>query len=64
MNGYQRMMAALRGKPHDKIPVMLHNFMTAAEEFNVTMGQFRENPVLIADVLSIRLKNTDWMEYW
>lgn len=50
MNGYQRMIAALKGKPSDKIPVMLHNFMVAAEEFNVSMGQYRENPKLIADV--------------
>jgi uroporphyrinogen decarboxylase len=29
---------------------MLHNFMSAAEDMNVTMGQFRESPRLIADV--------------
>ena len=50
MNGYQRMMAALKGEPSDKIPVMLHNFMAAAEEMKVSMGQFRESPRLIADV--------------
>lgn len=44
------MIAALKGEPSDKIPVMLHNFMVAAEEFNVSMGQYRENPKLIADV--------------
>ena len=49
MNGYQRCVAALKGEPHDRIPVMLHNFMTAAEEINITMGQFRESPRLIAD---------------
>jgi len=50
MNGYQRIMAALKGEPSDKIPVMLHNFMSASEDMKVTMGQFRENPGLIADV--------------
>ena len=50
MNGYQRVVAALRGEPADKIPVMLHNFMAAAAEMNVSMGKFRENPRLIADV--------------
>ncbi len=50
MNGYERITAALKGEPSDKIPVMLHNFMAAAEDMKVTMGQFRENPGLIADV--------------
>ena len=50
MNGYERINAALKGEPTDKIPVMLHNFMVAAEEMKVSMGRFRENPVLIADV--------------
>ena len=50
MNGYERMVAALNGKPTDKIPVMLHNFMMAATESNMTMRQFRESPVVIADV--------------
>jgi len=50
MNGYQRIIAALKGEPSDKIPVMLHNFMVAAEDMKVTMGQFRENPRIIADV--------------
>ena len=49
MNGYERMIAALRGEPQDKIPVMLHNFMVAAAELNISMGQFRESPRLIAD---------------
>lgn len=48
MNGYERIMAALKGEPVDKIPVMLHNFMNAAEEIGITMGQFREDPKLIA----------------
>lgn len=50
MNGYERISAALKGEPSDKIPVMLHNFMAAAGDMNVPMGQFRENPRLIADV--------------
>ena len=54
MNGYERITAALRGEPTDKIPVMLHNFMCAAEEMNIKMGQYRESPKLIADVF----KNT------
>ncbi len=50
MNGFERINAALNGERPDKVPVMLHNFMAAAQEMNVSMGRFRENPVLIADV--------------
>ncbi len=49
MNGYQRIQAALKGEPTDKIPIMLHNFMMAAEENGISMGQYRESPQLIAD---------------
>jgi uroporphyrinogen decarboxylase len=49
MNGYQRIVAALKGEQPDKIPVMLHNFMTAAAELNISMGRFRESPTLIAE---------------
>lgn len=48
MNGRQRITAALNGEWPDRTPVMLHNFMMAAQEAGVTMGQFRENPELIA----------------
>lgn len=48
MNGYERMVAAYKGQPTDKIPVMLHNFMMAAHECGITMGQYREDPKLIA----------------
>ena len=50
MNGYQRIKAAINGKPTDKIPIMLHNFMMAAKEANVNMAAYRENPQVIADV--------------
>jgi len=43
------MVAALKGEPADRIPVMLHNFMVAAAEMGLTMGQFREDPGLIAE---------------
>jgi uroporphyrinogen decarboxylase len=49
MNGNQRIMAALKGDKPDKVPVMLHNFMMAAKEHNVTMEQYRNNPNLIAE---------------
>jgi uroporphyrinogen decarboxylase len=49
MNGYERITAALKGEPTDRVPVMLHNFMSAAAEINITMGQYRESSRLIAD---------------
>lgn len=48
MNGYERITAALNGKPSDTTPVMLHNFMMAAKEYGVTMEQFRNDPKIIA----------------
>ena len=48
MTGYQRINAALRGEPTDKIPIMLHNFMPVAREAGLSMKQYRENPKEIA----------------
>lgn len=55
MNGYERIQAALKNEPTDKVPVMLHNFMMAAREIGVTMHQFRENPKTMAEafILSV-----------
>ncbi len=50
MNGYERIQAALKGQPSDKIPIMLHNFMMAAAEAGVSMGDYRDNPQTIANV--------------
>jgi uroporphyrinogen decarboxylase len=50
MNGYERIWAALRGRPADSTPVMLHNFMMAAHEYGATMEQYRNNPSIIAGV--------------
>lgn len=48
MNGYQRVRAALEGKPPDRVPVMLHNFLMAAREAGHSQRRFRENPAAIA----------------
>ncbi len=48
MNGRERIMAALRGEQPDRIPVMLHNFMMAAEEAEFSQAQYRSDPKLIA----------------
>lgn len=49
MNGYQRIQKALKGEWPDKRPIMLHNFMMAAEEAGYSMKEFRENPQNAAD---------------
>ncbi len=49
MNGRERILAALRGEPTDKVPVMLHNFMMAAAENGVSMGTFRKSARAIAE---------------
>ncbi len=49
MNGYLRIKAALNGEKTDTTPIMLHNFMMAAEEFGVTLEQFRNDPKVISN---------------
>jgi uroporphyrinogen decarboxylase len=49
MNGFQRIQKALNGEWPDKRPVMLHNFMMAAEEAGYSMKAFREDPQNAAD---------------
>lgn len=49
MNGYQRILSALAGKPVDQRPVMLHNFMFVAEQAGITMREYRDNPNLAAE---------------
>jgi uroporphyrinogen decarboxylase len=48
MNGFERVMAALRGEKPDRVPIMLHNFMMAAREAGFTQAQYREDPRNIA----------------
>jgi uroporphyrinogen decarboxylase len=49
MTGQQRIMAALRGEPSDRTPVMLHNFLMAARENGVTMAKFRRDGRAVAE---------------
>ena len=49
MNGFQRIQKALKGEWPDRRPVMLHNFMMAAEEAGYSMKEFREDPKKAAD---------------
>ena len=49
MNGYERICAARRGEPTDRVPVFLHNFMVAAREAGYTMREFGTDPRKAAD---------------
>lgn len=51
MNGHQRITAALSGQMPDRRPVMLHNFLQAAEQSGINMKQYRENPEVAAKCL-------------
>ncbi len=61
MNGYQRIKAALEGKMPDRRPVMLHNFLHAAQMAGVNMKRYREDPQAAADCLirSVERYNLD-----
>ncbi len=51
MNGYERIKSALSGIMPDFRPVMLHNFLHAAELSDINMKQYREDPHLAAECL-------------
>lgn len=51
MTPKERISAALSGRQPDRIPIMLHNFMMAAREYGVSMKQFREDPVVMAEAM-------------
>ncbi|KAA3661421.1 MAG: hypothetical protein DWQ10_04540 [Calditrichaeota bacterium] len=44
MTGYERITSVLNGEWPDKRPVMLHNFMMAAQEEGLSMKEFRDVP--------------------
>ncbi|MCX6560924.1 MAG: uroporphyrinogen decarboxylase family protein [Candidatus Aminicenantes bacterium] len=48
MTGRERILAALRGEPADRTPVMLHNFLMAARENGLTMARFRRDGRAVA----------------
>ena len=48
MNGCERILAALRGEPPDRVPIMLHNFMMAAREAGFTQAEYRSDPQNVA----------------
>lgn len=49
MTGRERILAALRGEPADRTPVMLHNFLMAAREAGVSMARYRRDGRAVAE---------------
>ena len=49
MNGYERIRAAVEGRRPDRVPVMLHNFLMAADEAGYSQARYRESPAAMAD---------------
>jgi uroporphyrinogen decarboxylase len=51
MTSRQRVLAAIRGDAHDRVPVAQHNFAFAARWAGITQAQYRGDPRLAARVL-------------
>ena len=49
MTGYERIITTLNGGTADRVPMMLHSFMPAAQEAGYTMGEYRSSARKIAD---------------
>ena len=49
MNGYERVRAAVEGRRPDRVPVMLHNFLMAADEAGYTQARYRASAAAMAD---------------
>jgi uroporphyrinogen decarboxylase len=52
MTGRQRTLAAIRGEPHDRVPVAQHNFTFCARQAGLTMAEFRDHPKRAAQALA------------
>lgn len=51
MNSRERILAAIAGNPHDRVPVAQHNFAFCVRHSGITMGAYRREPELAAHVL-------------
>jgi uroporphyrinogen decarboxylase len=52
MTPRQRTLAAIRGEPHDRVPVAQHNFAFAAKHVGITMKEFAFHPDKAAHALA------------
>jgi uroporphyrinogen decarboxylase len=52
LTGRQLTLAAIRGEPHDRVPVAQHNFTFCARQAGLTMDEFRYDPHKAARALA------------
>ncbi|MBI4474096.1 MAG: uroporphyrinogen decarboxylase, partial [Acidobacteria bacterium] len=52
MTGRERTLAAIRGQPHDRVPVAQHNFAFAARHVGLTMKEYAYHPAKAAQALA------------
>lgn len=52
MNSRELILAAISGRPHERVPVAQHNFPFCVRQAGLTMGQFRRDPKLAARALA------------
>jgi uroporphyrinogen decarboxylase len=52
MNSRERILAAISGKPHDRVPVAQHNFTFCMRYYGITLGAARKDPELAANALA------------
>jgi uroporphyrinogen decarboxylase len=60
VNGRERILAALRGEPADRVPVLLHNFLMAARENGIPQSRFRRDGRAIAASLIRAVETYDY----
>ena len=60
MNGYERINAALAGRKPEVVPVMLHMFIVAARDAGLTMQEYRNDPVKIAESFIRSVENYEY----
>lgn len=52
MNSSERVLAAIHGAPHDRVPVAQHNFTFCMRRHGITLGAARRDPALAARALA------------
>lgn len=52
MNSRERVLAAIHGRPHDRVPVAQHNFTFCMRYYGISIGAARRDPELAAKALA------------
>lgn len=60
MNSRERILAAIHGRPHDRVPVAQHNFTFCLRHYGATIGAARRDPELAARALATSAFDLDY----